>query len=65
MANRAVADDGFAFNDLGDDGDFVVGEQHANAFADRGSVAADHDKMSVAARADRDVASETQDAFCA
>jgi hypothetical protein len=64
MANGAVADDGFALYDLGDDGNVVVGKQHANAFADRSGVAADRDKMSVAARADRNVTSETQHAFC-
>ena len=63
MANRTVADDGFASDDLGDDGDFVVGEQHPNAFADRSGVTTDRDKMSVTARADRNVTRETQHAF--
>jgi hypothetical protein len=64
MANRAVADDGFAFDDLSDHSDFIVRQQHAHAFADRSGVAADRDKVTVAVRADYDVTSETQDAFC-
>ena len=64
MANRTVVDDGFAFDDLGDDGDFVVGKQDPNAFADRSGITTDRDKMSVAGRADRNVTSETQHTFC-
>jgi hypothetical protein len=63
MANRSVADDGFAFNDLGNNSDLVVREQHANAFTDRRRVAANRDEMSVAARANRNIASETEHAF--
>jgi hypothetical protein len=65
MANGAVADDGFAFDDLSDDGNVVVGKQHANAFADRSGVTADRDKLSVGTHADRNVTSETQHALCA
>ena len=63
MANCPVADDGFAFDDLSDDGDFVISEEDAHAFADRRSIAADGNKMSVTARADRNVTSKTQNAF--
>ena len=51
MANRTITDNGLALDDLGDDGDVIVSEQHANAFADRAGVAADRDEMSVAVRA--------------
>jgi hypothetical protein len=43
MAHRPVADDGFTFDNLGDEGDFIIREQHADAFANRGGVAADRD----------------------
>jgi hypothetical protein len=52
MANGTITDNGFALEDLGHDGDVIVSEQHANAFADRSGVAADGDKMSIATRAD-------------
>ena len=64
MTNCPVADDGFTFDDLSDDGDLVGGEQHADAFADCGRVAADGDKMSITTHADRNITSKTQDAFC-
>jgi hypothetical protein len=63
MANRAVADNGSAFDDLGDDGDSVVGKQYANAFTDCCGGAADRDKMSIAVHADRNITSETHNAF--
>lgn len=65
MANRPVADNRFAFDDLRYDGDFVFGEEDAHAFADRRGIATDGNKVSVAARADRNVTSKTQNAFCA
>jgi hypothetical protein len=65
MTNCPIADDGFTFDDLSDDGNVIVGKQHANAFADRSGVTADRDKLSVAAHADRNVTSETQHALCA
>ena len=64
MTNCPVADDGFTFDDLSDDSDFIVGQQHADAFADCSGVAADGDKMAITTRAHRDVTSKTQDAFC-
>jgi hypothetical protein len=63
MADRTVADDRLAFDHVSHDGDFVIREQHANTFADRRGIAADCDKVSVAAGADGDVACETQDAI--
>jgi hypothetical protein len=63
MANCPVADDGFTFDDLGNDDDLVVGEQHADAFADYSRVATNRNKMSVTTGADRNVTSKTQYAF--
>ena len=64
MANCTVADDGLTFDDLGDDDDLVVGEQHADAFADNSRVPTNRNKMSVTTRADRNVTSKTQYTFC-
>jgi hypothetical protein len=64
MTNCPIADDGFTFDDLSDDGDLVVGKQHADTFADRSRVATDGNKMSITTHADRNVTSKTQDAFC-
>ncbi len=57
MANRPIADNGFAFDDLRYDGDFVVSKEDAHTFTNRCSIAADSDKMSVTVRADRNVTS--------
>jgi hypothetical protein len=65
MANGSVADDGFAFDDFSDDGDFVVCEHHTDTLADSGGIAADRNEMPIAGGANRDIASETEDAFCA
>jgi hypothetical protein len=65
MPNSSIANDRFALNDLSDDIDFVVSEQHTNTFADSCRIAADRDKLSVATHADRNVAREAQDALCA
>ena len=64
MANRTVADDWFALNDLGDDGDIVVRKKDANTLTDHAGVAADCDQVPVAGRMDRDVTGETEDTFC-
>jgi hypothetical protein len=64
MTNSPVADDGFTFDDLGDDRYLVVGEQHANAFANSSRVTTDGDQLSITMQADRNVTSKTQDAFC-
>jgi hypothetical protein len=58
MANRAITDHRFAFDDLCDHVDFVVGEQHANALSDGRGIATDGDELTVGADAHRDVARE-------
>jgi hypothetical protein len=65
MANSSIADDRFTLDDLSNDINFVVSEQYPNTFANRCCVAADRDKLPVATNADRDVAGEAEDAFCA
>jgi hypothetical protein len=64
MPNGSVADNGFAFDDLSDDIDFVVSEQDSHTFAYSCCVATDGDQLPVASHMNRDVARETGNAFC-
>ena len=63
MADCAVAHDGLAFDDFGDDVQLFIRHRYTDAFANRSRVATDCEKLTVAVHANRDVPREAQDAF--